>query len=225
MAERHLYFLIKAALRLGKEFGNAPWIHKTRWADGIFPIDTYKKNVDKITPHKLRYDWETLRAEVIANGGIRFSSLVGHMPAESSSKSSGSPNGLYPIRELDMKKTDIGVNVDWVTPDGDLYADTYQIAYDIDTNDLIKFYAVIQKFTDQGISADFYMDRLKNPVLKEEDLVEHFLNRVRYGLKSKYYQNSLTGKNSTVSNLPNTNQEVVIQPNERADCASGSCAM
>jgi hypothetical protein len=65
------------------------------------------------------------------------------MPAESSSKSSGSPNGLYPIRELDMKKTDIGVNVDWVTPDGDLYADTYQIAYDIDTNDLIKFYAVI----------------------------------------------------------------------------------
>ena len=225
MAERHLYFLIKAALRLGKEFGNAPWIHKTRWADGIFPIDTYKKNVDKITPHKLRYDWETLRAEVIANGGIRFSSLVGHMPAESSSKSSGSPNGLYPIRELDMKKTDIGVNVDWVAPDGDLYADTYQIAYDINTNDLIKFYAVIQKFTDQGISADFYMDRLKNPVLKEEDLVEHFLNRVRYGLKSKYYQNSLTGKNSTVSNLPNTNQDVVIQSNERADCASGSCAM
>jgi ribonucleoside-diphosphate reductase alpha chain len=104
MAERHLYFLIKAALRLGKELGNAPWIHKTRWADGIFPIDTYKKNVDKITPHKLRYDWETLRAEVIANKGIRFSSLVGHMPAESSSKSSGSPNGLYPIRELDMKK-------------------------------------------------------------------------------------------------------------------------
>jgi hypothetical protein len=69
------------------------------------------------------------------------------------------------------------------------------------------------------------MDRLKNPVLKEEDLVEHFLNRVRYGLKSKYYQNSLTGQNTTISNLSNINQEVVIQPNERANCASGSCAM
>ncbi len=123
-------------------------------AKGIFPIDTYKKNVDQLVPHVLKYDWETLRAEVIANGGIRNSSLVAHMPTESSSKSSGSPNGIYPIRDLDMKKTDLGNALDWVVPDSDLYGEDYQIAYDIDTNDLIKFYAVVQKFTDQGISAE-----------------------------------------------------------------------
>lgn len=219
LAERHMYFLIKASLKLGKELGNAPWMHKTKWSSGILPIDTYKKNVDQLVPHVLKYDWETLRSEIVANGGIRNSSLVAHMPTESSSKSSGSPNGLYPIRGLDMKKTDLVIAMDWVVPDGDIYGDNYQIAYDIDTNDLIKFYAVIQKFTDQGISADFYMDRTKKKELTEEELVGHFLNRIRYGLKSKYYQNSLTDVSEKLSN------SMDFLPNEKAVCGSEGCVL
>ena len=222
LAERHAYYLVKASLKLGKELGNAPWIHKTKWVDGWMYIDTYKKNVDQLTPNKLKYDWETLRSEVIANGGIRNSSLVAHMPTESSSKSSGSPNGIYPVRELFMKKTDLSNALDWVAPDGDLYANSYQNAYEIDTNDLIKYYAVIQKFTDQGISADFYMDRVKNKTIDEKVLVEHFLNRIRYGLKSKYYQNSLTDKDVKL-----TNETTVIPftPNEKMVCGSGGCVL
>ncbi len=222
LAERHAYFLIKASLKLGKELGNAPWMSRTKWAKGWMPIDTYKKNVDQLTPHILKYDWETLRQEVIANGGIRNSSLVAHMPTESSSKASGSPNGVYPIRALDLKKTDLGNALDWVVPDGDLFGDNYQIAYDIDTNDLIKYYAVIQKFTDQGISADFYMDRIKKKTLSEEELVEHFLNRVRYGLKSKYYQNSLT---SDVAELENAGPSEETFVNEKMVCGSGGCVL
>ena len=223
LAERHMYFLIKASLKLGKELGNAEWMFKTKWADGILPIDTYKKNVDQLVPHVLKYDWESLRKEIVANGGIRNSSLVAHMPTESSSKASGSPNGLYPVRGVDMKKTDLGNTLDWVVPDGDLYGDNYQIAYDIDTNDLVKFYAVIQKFTDQGISADFYMDRTKKKTLTENELVEHFLNRIRYGLKSKYYQNSLTDNSKMLSNETSANTD--FSPNEKVVCGSGGCVL
>lgn len=227
LAERHAYFLAKASLKLGQELGNAPWMHKTKWPEGVLWIDTYKKNVDQLTPHKLKYDWETLRKDIIANGGIRHSSLVAHMPTESSSKSSGSPNGLYPVRELFMKKTDLGATLDWVAPDGDLYGENYQIAYDIDTNDLIKYYAVIQKFTDQGISSDFYMDRVKNKVLDEDTLVGHFLNRMRYGLKSKYYQNSLTDKNKKIDNTVTqfVDNGETYQPNEKVVCGSGGCTL
>lgn len=235
LAERHMFFMIRASLRLGRELGNAPWIDRTKWPDGWLPIDTYKKNVDKITPHKLRYDWETLRAEVVANGGIRNSSLVAHMPTESSSKATGCPNGIYPIRGLSLKKTDLGNAIDWVAPDSDLFGDNYQIAYDVDTNWLIKYYAVWQKFTDQSMSPDFYEDRIKNPVLDENVLVERFLNRVRYGVKSKYYQNSLTPTESVTSDGTSSGTAAADQQEDtsvlintedrRANCSSGACTL
>ena len=226
IAERHSYFVIKASLALGKELGNAPWIDKTKWPSGWLPIDTYKKTVDEITPHVLRYDWEALRAEIIANGGLRNSSLVAHMPTESSSKASGIPNGIYPVRDLYMKKTDDGAALDWCAPDDDLYGDNYQNAYDITTVDLIKYYAVFQKFADQSISADDYMDRQKKPTLEKDELVGNFLARAKYGVKSKYYQNSYTVEVAKLENSEQGNEptEEGFAPNERAMCASGGCS-
>lgn len=201
LAERHYYFLLKAALRLGKERGNAPWMHKTKWPEGWLPIDTYKRSVDKIVPHKLRYDWEDLRKEIIANGGIRFSVLCAHMPCETSSKAAGVPNSVYWIRALYLMKSDMETVVDWLAPDGDLYADTYEIAYDVPVEYQIKMYAVLQKWCDGGISADFYEDRVKHPTLESDVLVSRMLDRHRYGLKSKYYQNSLTTKDQDISTI------------------------
>ena len=48
LAETHMWHLINASLRLGKEKGNAPWIHKTKWPKGWLPIDTYEKRVDTL---------------------------------------------------------------------------------------------------------------------------------------------------------------------------------
>lgn len=47
-------------------------------------------------------------------GGLHFSTLIAHMPTESSSKAAGKPNGIYPIRELYMKKSDMNAVLDWV---------------------------------------------------------------------------------------------------------------
>jgi ribonucleoside-diphosphate reductase alpha chain len=213
MAERHSYFVIKASIRHGKEKGNAPWIHKTRWANGWLPIDTYKRQVDEITTQPLVYDWEELRSELIANKGMRFSSLIALMPTESSSKASGRPNGPYFIRELFLKKSDQDSIVDWCAPDGDLLGDHYQSAYSISNENMIKYYAVWQKTTDQSISADFYEDRTESLYLSETNLLNNFLTRAKYGLKGSYYQNSL------VSDQSGNKSEIEIEEN----CTGGGC--
>lgn len=240
IAERHYYYLLKASLRLAKERGNAPWIHKTKWPQGWLPIDTYKKTVDEIAMPGYAYDWESLRKEIIAQGGIRNSVLVAHMPTESSSKAAGVPNCIYPIRELAIKKSDNSNVVDWVATDSDLLADKYQLAWDIDTKDMIKVYAVVQKFTDQGISADFWKDRSKDSTVYTDEMVEEHILMCKYGMKSRYYQNSLTSNQSATAE-ENKPAEVVVaaiaskEPSQDSDdfelagsdrgCASGACSL
>lgn len=214
IAERHAYICIEQSLQLGIELGNAPWMHKTLWPDGWLPIDTYKKEVDSLVTVGLQYDWESLRSRIIANGGIRNSTLVAHMPTESSSKAVGQPNGVYPIRFLNLKKSDQSNIIDWVAPDSDQLEDSYQMAWDISIEDQIKFYAVIQKFTDQSISADFYKDRTGNNLqLKTSDFIRDYLTMFKYGMKSRYYMNSLVDVNAEERKA--TQKEEV--------CTSGTC--
>ncbi len=192
VAERHYYHLLRASLQLGKELGNAPWMHKTHWPKGWLPLDSYNRNVDKITTFANRYDWETLRAQVIENGGIRNSVLVAHMPTETSANASGTTNGLYPIRELTLIKTDNHRVNYWAAPEGDTLAAHYQSAWDIPARDMTELYAIVQKWTDQGISADFYRRVIGDACIESTELIESYLYRVKLGLKSKYYMNQKT---------------------------------
>jgi ribonucleoside-diphosphate reductase alpha chain len=215
IAERHAYFTIKASLQLGKEYGNAPWIHKTKWPSGWLPIDSYKQSVDSLSNLPYTYDWEQLRKDIVANGGIRNSSCVSHMPTESSSKASGVPNAMYPIRDLAKKKTDASNTVNWCATDSDLIGEYYQLAWDIPSIDMIKVYAVIQKFTDQTISADLYKDRSVKVDLSSEDMVNEFLAMVKYGMKTRYYQNSLTSDQSGKRK----------ETDQITNCGSGGCSL
>ena len=192
VAERHYWHLLNASLTLGQELGNAPWMHKTRWPQGWLPLDTCNRNVDTITAFENRYDWEGLRARVIAQGGIRNSVLVAHMPTETSANASGTTNGLYPIRELSLIKTDNHRVNYWAAPEGDRLAERYQSAWDIPARDLTEVYAIVQKWTDQGISADFYRKLIGDASIASTELIENYLDRVRFGLKSKYYMNQKT---------------------------------
>lgn len=212
LAERHMYFCIKASLRLSKELGVSPWMHKTKWPQGWLPIDTYKKTVDEIVKVDLVYDWETLRQEIIENGGIRNSTLVAHMPTESSSKGAGVPNSVMPVRDLYLKKKDQNLTVDWVAVDSDIIGHQYEFAYDVPMKDMIECYAIIQKFTDQTTSADTYRDRVKNPKLYQSDLIDLFLLKTKYGVKSLYYANSKTSDTDDSTT-------------EEKGCASGACTL
>lgn len=192
LAEKHMFFAIKASLRLGKELGNAPWIHKTKWPQGWLPIDTYNKSVDGVVTVGNERDWEGLRKEIIENGGIRNSVLIAHMPSESSSISAGTTNGLYPVRSLTLIKGDNNNRSYWAAPEGERLGKYYDIAYDVEHNDLADVYAIIQKFTDQAISADFYTKVLGDTKINSSDMLSQYFYRVKMGLKTKYYTNART---------------------------------
>lgn len=192
VAERHMYFAIKGSLRLAKELGVCPWSHRTKWARGWLPIDTYNRNVDQIVNIPYQYDWESLRGEVVANGGIRNSALVAFMPGESSSKASGTANGLYPVRELTMIKTDNALTTYWCAPHSDKLGRHYEMAWDIPTRDLIDCYGVVQKFTDQAISADLYRKIVGSEKITSSEMIQNYIRMVLVGMKTRYYTNTHT---------------------------------
>jgi ribonucleoside-diphosphate reductase alpha chain len=214
LAEQHAYSVIKASLRLGKELGNAPWINKTKWVDGWLPIDTYKKSVDSVVDNTLLLDWEELRKGIIANKGIRNSSLINHMPSESSSKASATTNGVYPIRQLAILKTDENNTVYWAAPDAEKLSKWYKSAWSITTKDMIDSYAIIQKFTDQSISADEYRVLEDDETVGTDEIISNYLYMTKMGMKTRYYLNTKTS-----SSIHNENGIEVIEE-DTDDCVS-----
>jgi ribonucleoside-diphosphate reductase alpha chain len=211
IAERHAYFVIKASLQLGKERGNAEWIHKTKWPQGWTPAKTYKRTVDELVdPSYCVYDWDELSEEIIANKGIRNSSVIAEMPTESSSKATGLPNSYYPVRALVLTKSDLNNTIEWVAKDNDIFGDQYELAYTIPPKNMVNVHAVYQKWTDMSLSADEYHDRSVNPWLSQVELVDLRLYAHKYGVKAKYYSNSLTS---------NQDYDKVVDGNN--DCGGG----
>lgn len=195
LAERHSYYLHKASLRLAKERGVCKWIDATKYPEGWLPIDTYCKNVDNIVTVGLQYDWESLRKEIIKTGGIRNSVLEAYMPNESSSVATGGTNSVYPIRALKVIKTS-GTNKNlFIAPEAESLALDYELAWDIDTKDMIDGYAIVQKFTGQAISADLYVKYGSNTGdrnIGTKELLTNFLYLTKMALKTRYYINSST---------------------------------
>lgn len=213
LAELHSYCLHKASLRLAKERGVCDWAHKTKYPEGWLPIDTYNKNVDTIVDNTLLLDWEGLRKEIISVGGIRNSVLEAHMPCESSSVATGVPNGLYPIRGLTIAKTDGNKKKIFIAPEADTLKDKYEIVWDMTNKQVLNVYAVVQKFTGQAISADWFIRRdvESNGVMKfsAKSLIDDYLYAGWLGVKTRYYSNS----------------ENDVESEEDDGCSSGACKM
>ena len=228
LAERHYYWLARASLRLGKEKGNAEWMHKTKWPEGWLPIDTYAPAVDSIADFKLQFDWEQLRADIIENGGIRNSVLTAIAPNESSSLVSNTTNSLYPVRDTMVFKQSQKGNVLFIVPDYDKLKDVYQIAWDTPDVDIAQMYGIFTKFMDQGISCDKWVDytRSEDGKLSMKNEIQFVLTCAKYGVKSLYYMNSRTKSASTMAQqdaeLDNPDQEL---PEEDDESGCEACKM
>lgn len=232
VAERHAYFVIKSSLRLGKELGNAPWMHRTKWPSGWLPIDTYNRNVDNVAEPVYHYKWEELRSDIIANGGIRHSTLIAHMPGESSTKAAGTTNSGYPIRELTLIKTDNHMAIYWAAPDGERLGKYYESAWDIHPHDMIDVYAILQKFTDQSISADMYRRVEGDAQIEDTEMLEQYFYMLKMGMKTRYYQNTKTSKTKALQTeevfeiLGAKGVEEVVDTSEtERGCAGGFCTL
>jgi ribonucleotide reductase alpha subunit len=189
--ERHLYYAIEASLEISKERGLAPWINRTKWPEGWTPLQTYRKEVDKLADFVYQYDHEEQRQRIIANGGLAHSCLINFMPGESSSKALGATNSIYGIRKPIMIKTDANNVLRWAAPYGDDPAYEYQSMWQLSLLDQNSVYALAQKFCDQTVSADWYMDFTNRVVIRSSDLLDAEIDRVKKGVKTRYYVNIL----------------------------------
>ena len=225
IAERHYYHLVNASLELSKEFGVAKWMNKTKWPEGWLPIDTYNKNIDSIVTIDNQYDWEDLRQKIIANGGIHNSVLVSHMPAESSSLSSGTTNGVYPIRMLNMVKTNDSDVLTYSVPDSEKLEKYYELAYNIPTVNMKMVYGILQKYTDQAISADDWKSVKGDAKISSVELLQDFFDSLKYGNKTRYYINFETSKAIDLNATENMADTEIILEENSGDEYCESCTL
>jgi ribonucleoside-diphosphate reductase alpha chain len=144
------------------------------------------------------------------------------MPGESSSISSGTTNGPYPIRETYIMKTnDTSVN-HWCAPDSTKLKNWYQSAWDISTTDMIRVYAVMQKWTDQGISADLFVKIIGDDKVAASSMINDYLDMVKFGMKTRYYIVSLT---SNGVNLDTTDSAFAPEEPTTLDENCESCTL
>ena len=209
LTESFQYHLLKASNQIAKEKGACVDFHSTKYADGILPIDTYKKDVDEITKEELRYDWESLRASILEHG-LRHSTLSAQMPSESSSVVSNATNGIEPPRDyLSIKKSKKGP-LKQVVPSYGTLKNNYTLLWDMKSNDgYIKIVAVMQKFFDQAISGNWSYNPKNYPdnEVPVTVMAQDFLTTYKYGWKTSYYQNTYDMK----SDEPDDVEEVKPQ--------------
>jgi ribonucleoside-diphosphate reductase alpha chain len=196
LTEAFQYYLLKASNQVAKEKGKCEYFDRTKYSDGILPIDTYKKEVDEVVTRTLTYDWEWLRKE-IKEHGLRHSTLSAQMPSESSSVVSNATNGIEPPRDyLSVKKSKKGP-LKQVVPDYKKLKGKYTLLWDMKSNEgYINVVAVMQKYFDQAISGNwsYNPEHFEENQVSISQMAQDLLTTYRLGWKTSYYQNTYDAK-------------------------------
>ena len=224
LTEAFQYYLIKATVNLAKEKGACEYSHRTKYGQGILPIDTYKKDVDELVPNNLKYDWEALREEV-KKYGVRNSTLSAQMPSESSSVVSNATNGIEPPRGyLSVKKSKKGP-LKQIVPQFQTLKNNYTLMWDMPSNrGYINIVAVMQKFFDQAISGNwsYNPENYPNNEVPVSVMAQDLLTTYKYGWKTSYYQNTYDIKTDEVEESKTSVDDLInnILNSEEEDCES-----
>jgi len=192
LAEYFQFYLLQASNQLAQEKGRCEYFHRTKYADDIFPLDTYKRDVDEFCGNGLNCAWNTLRDNV-KKYGLRHSTLSAQMPSESSSVVSNATNGIEPPRAfLSVKKSKKGP-LKQVVPQYNSLKSNYTLLWDMKDNDgYIKVVAAMQKYFDQAISGNwsYNPENYDNNEVPVSVMAGDLLKTYKYGWKTSYYQNT-----------------------------------
>ena len=223
LSESFQYYLLKASNQLAKEKGHCEYFGRTKYADGILPIDTYKKDVDEISSIAYEHDWESLRASILEYG-LRHSTLSAQMPSESSSVVSNATNGIEPPRDyLSVKKSKKGP-LKQIVPQYHTLKNNYTLLWDMPSNrGYINIVAVMQKFFDQAISGNwsYNPENYANNEVPTSVMANDFLTTYKYGWKTSYYQNTYDIKTDEVVEEKKSELESLL--NELSSVEEGEC--
>jgi ribonucleoside-diphosphate reductase alpha chain len=227
LSESFQYYLLKASNQLAREKGYCEYFGRTKYADGILPIDTYKKDVDEISSNKLQHDWEELRVSILEHG-LRHSTLSAQMPSESSSVVSNATNGIEPPRGfLSVKKSKKGP-LKQIVPQYHSLKNNYTLLWDMESNrGYINIVAVMQKFFDQAISGNWSYNPENYPdnEVPVSVMANDFLTTYKMGWKTSYYQNTYDIKtDEVVEEKPNL-QDLLSELSSVEEGECESCAV
>jgi len=215
LTESFQYYLLKASNKLAQERGACEYFNRTKYSDGILPIDTYKQEVDEIVGKKLNHDWKTLRKD-IKEHGLRHSTLSAQMPSESSSVVSNATNGIEPPRGyLSVKKSKKGP-LKQIVPGFNQLKNFYTLLWDMQGNEgYINIVAVMQKFFDQAISGNWSYNPLQyeNNEVPMSVMMKDMLTTYKMGWKTSYYQNTYDFKGEEDNHQPAGLEDTQVDTN------------
>ncbi len=196
LTEAFQYYLLRASNRLAQERGPCEAFHRTKYSDGLLPLDTYKKDVDDLVAPEYNYDWDSLR-QSIDEYGLRHSTLSAQMPSESSSVVSNATNGIEPPRDyLSIKKSKKGP-LKQIVPQFNTLKNNYTLLWEMQSNKgYVEIVAVMQKFFDQAISGNwsYNPEKFENNEVPVSVMAQDLLMTYKYGWKTSYYQNTYDAK-------------------------------
>ena len=227
LSESFQYYLLKASNKLAREKGHCEYFGRTKYADGILPIDTYKKDVDAISNPEYQHDWENLRQSIMEHG-LRHSTLSAQMPSESSSVVSNATNGIEPPRDyLSIKKSKKGP-LKQIVPGYSHLKNNYTLLWDMPNNNgYINVVAMMQKFFDQAISGNWSYNPEHYPdgEVPTSVMANDLLTTYKYGWKTSYYQNTHDQKTDEVEDKTSKLEALMVELENANEGECESCAV
>ena len=221
-AEAWSYSLIKASNKLAMEKGACPGTNETKYGLGITPNQTYKKDLDELVKHKERQNWKELRKN-LKEHGIRNSTLMALMPAETSAQISNSTNGIEPPRGyISIKQSKHGV-LKQVVPGFPYYKNKYDLLWEQKSpQGYLKIMAVLQKYIDQGISVNtsYNPEHYEDEKVPMSVLIQDLLMFYKYGGKQLYYNNTYDGQGEIDINKDDKLPDLEAGELDDEDCES-----
>lgn len=228
LSESIQYYMLKASNNLAKEKGFCEYFGRTKYSDGILPIDTYKKEVDEICNEPLQHDWESLRQEILQYG-LRNSTLTTILPSESSSIVTNATNGIEPPRgHLSYKKSKKGP-VKQIVPQYSTLKNNYTLLWEMGNNKgYFNIVSLFIKFFDHSVSSNwnYKPDNFPNNEIPMSEIVDDLFYCYRYGHKTAYYCNTFDGRvEGEAFDEPKENLDKLIETILEGDEVCDSCAI
>jgi len=194
-AEAWSYYLIKSSANLAVEKGKMIYNTDTKYSQGILPIDTYKEAIDNLIAHRERLPWKDLRKQ-LRETGIRNSTLMALMPAETSAQISNSTNGIEPPRALvSYKQSKDGVMAQ-VVPGYHHLKNKYDLLWEQQSPEgYLSICGILQKYIDQGISVNtsYNPENYEDNKIPMSVMIQDLFTAYKLGLKQLYYFNTFDG--------------------------------
>ena len=219
-AEAWSYYLIKSSANLAVEKGKMIYNTDTKYSEGILPIDTYKSAIDNLIEYRERLPWEDLRKQ-LRETGIRNSTLMALMPAETSAQISNSTNGIEPPRALvSYKQSKDGVMAQ-VVPGYHHLKNKYDLLWDQKSPaGYLAICGILQKYIDQGISVNtsYNPEHFEDHKIPMSVMITDLVTAYKYGLKQLYYFNTYDGAGEMKEELPELERAIIEDEDDCESC-------